>query len=140
LLTIHITNRQKTLKLDRDRIRRAVRAVLGDTDISDARISVAIVDDPAIALLHKEFLNDPEPTDVLSFVLEQSPGQLEGEVVVSADTAVATAPRFDSTADDELLLYIIHGTLHLIGYDDTTPTQRRQMRKKEREYLNRARS
>ena len=71
---------------------------------------------------------------MLSFVLERSPQALEGEVVVSADTARAVRPAYGCTAEEELLRYVIHGTLHLVGYDDTTPQKRAVMRKKE-EYL-----
>jgi probable rRNA maturation factor len=137
LITITITNRQKTLRIDRKRIRGAVHAVVQDAGIAEAQIGVAIVDDAAIAKLHDEFLGDPEPTDVLSFVLERSERSLEGEVVVSADTARAFAPRYGCTAEEELLLYVIHGTLHLVGYDDTTPRKRAVMRKREQKYLKR---
>ncbi len=116
-------------------MRRVVRAILDDAGISEATISIAIVDDATIAKLHGQFLDDPEPTDVLSFVLERSEQSLEGEVVVSADTAGTCAPQHNSTPEDELLLYVIHGTLHLVGYDDTAPRQRAVMRKKETEYL-----
>ncbi len=58
---------------------------------------------------------------MLSFVLEQGEGFLDGEVVVSAETAQRAAPRFGWSAAEELLLYVIHGTLHLAGYDDATP-------------------
>jgi probable rRNA maturation factor len=89
--------------------------------------------------LHGRFLDDPTPTDVLSFVLEQSPGFLEGEVIVSADTAVVNAAKYRSTLAEELLLYAIHGTLHLVGYDDITPAKRAVMRKREKEVLARTR-
>jgi len=134
-IAIHITNRQKTLPLERRRTRRAVQAIVRDAGITEAQISVAVVDDSTIAKLHQEFLDDSSPTDVLSFMLEQSEQGMEGEVVVSADTARANAPRYRSTPEDELLRYVIHGTLHLVGYDDTTPSKRALMRKKEREYL-----
>jgi probable rRNA maturation factor len=134
LITVSITNRQKKLSLDRRRMRRVVQQIVRDAGIEEATISIAVVDDPTIAKLHDEFLNDPEPTDVLSFILERSQGVLEGEVVVSAETAMASAPRFGCTAEDELLLYVIHGTLHLVGYDDKTPRKRSLMRKREREY------
>jgi probable rRNA maturation factor len=138
--SLHITNRQKTLPVDRRRMRSAILAILRDAEISDAEISVAVVDDSAMAELHGRFLDDPTPTDVLSFVLEQSPGRLEGEVVVSADTAVVNAAKYHSTPAEELLLYAIHGTLHLVGYDDITPPKRVVMRKKEKEHLARTRA
>ncbi len=135
MIRITITNRQKLLRVDRWRIRQTVAAIVRDAGIPDAQINIAIVDDPAIARLHEQFLSDPEPTDVLSFVLERSDRTLEGEVVASADTAVANAARYAVTPEDELLLYAIHGTLHLVGYNDATPRQRAVMRKQERKYL-----
>lgn len=109
--------------------------VLREESVSHAKINVAVVDDPTIAELHKRYLDDPGPTDVLSFALEKSPGYIEGEIIVSADTAAASAPNYNWPAADELLLYVIHGVLHLIGYDDTTPKKQEKMREKEREYL-----
>jgi probable rRNA maturation factor len=134
VIAIHISNRQKTLKIDRRRMRQAVRAIVRDAGIVEATISIAIVDDATIARLHQQFLDDPTPTDVLSFVLERTEDSLEGEVLASADTAKACAPQYNLSPEDELLLYVIHGTLHLVGYDDTTPRQRAVMRKKEMEY------
>ena len=134
-ITIHITNRQKSLPIDRRRIRHVVHTILRDAKIARAEISIAVVDDPTIARLHQQFLDDPEPTDVLSFVLERSERCLEGEVVVSAETALACATKYKSTPQDELLRYVIHGALHLLGYDDAAPRQRAAMRKRERKYL-----
>lgn len=106
-----------------------------DAGLSEARISIAVVDDATIARLHEKFLADPSPTDVLSFVLERSEEHLEGEVVLSADTARANATRYRNTAEREALLYAIHGVLHLVGYDDTTPRMRAEMRRQEKRYL-----
>ena len=74
---------------------------------------------------------------MLSFPLEQSAERLEGEVVVSAQTAAAAAGRFGWSAADELLLYVIHGTLHLMGVGDTTPLEQAEMRARERACLDR---
>jgi probable rRNA maturation factor len=134
-ISIRIANRQKTLPVDRRRIRRVISAVLRDAGVSDAQISIAVVDDSTIAGLHGQFLDDPEPTDVLSFLLERSDCYLEGEVIASADTAKACAATYRSTPADELLRYLVHGTLHLVGRDDATPRQRTAMRNKERKYL-----
>jgi probable rRNA maturation factor len=136
VITIHISNRQRRVKLDRPLLRRAVRQALAQADIRHAEISLAIVDDATIAAVHGKFLDDPTPTDVISFVLDQDDERLEGEIVASADTAALAAPRYGWTAADELLLYVVHGALHLAGYDDTTPAARRQMRRGERDVLN----
>jgi len=135
MFEIAITNQQTALVVDEARIRRAVAMILEDAGIASAEISVAVVDDPTIHQLNRQFLNHDEPTDVLSFVLDQSPGKLEGEVIVSADTAEATAPRYGWGAGDEMLLYVIHGALHLVGGRDATPRQRAEMRRRERIYL-----
>jgi probable rRNA maturation factor len=135
LITIQIANRQKTLPLDRRRIRRAVRTIVTDAHFADAQISVTVVDDPMIAKLHQQYLHDPDPTDVLSFLLEQSAQVLEGEVIASAEMARACAPKYACTPAEELLRYVIHGTLHLVGYDDTTPRKRAVMKRKEEQYL-----
>ena len=135
LLSITVTNAQSQLPVDKRRLRRAVRMILEDESIERAKIGVAVVDDRTIAELHQRYLDDPDPTDVLSFLLERSPKYLEGEIVVSADTAAASAPTYNWTAAEELLLYVIHGALHLVGYDDSTPKKRPKMREKEGEYL-----
>ena len=135
MIRVSIANRQRSLPVDRAAIRRLVRSILQDAGFQNGSISVAVVDDPAIGQLHAEFLGDPDPTDVLSFVLEQSADSLEGEVIVSADTARANAQQYKQTAEQELLLYVIHGSLHLVGYDDTSPRKRAQMRKMEKHYM-----
>ena len=69
--------------------------------------------------------------------LAESLGYLEGEVVVSTETAEAAAPNYEWTPNDELLLYVIHGILHLVGYDDHAPDDCSAMRERERHYMER---
>jgi probable rRNA maturation factor len=132
---IELADEQTAVTVDRQRIEQVVRRILSDAGIKQARISLAVVDDPTIHELNRRYLAHDEPTDVLSFVLEQGPGMLEGEVIASGDTARHTAERLGWLAEDELLLYIVHGALHLVGYDDATPELRRVMREKELAYL-----
>jgi probable rRNA maturation factor len=134
-LQITVANQQSTLVLDKRRLAGAVRRVLRGAGLQQATVSVAVVDDRTIHDLNRRFLGHDYPTDVLSFVLEQADGYLEGELVVSADTAVAAAAQFGWTAGDELLLYVVHGALHLVGYDDQSAGQRAAMRAEEREQL-----
>jgi probable rRNA maturation factor len=70
-------------------------------------------------------------------LLESGSRSLDGQIVVSADTAERVAPQYGWSTDEELLLYVIHGALHLVGYDDTTDAARRRMRSGERFYLER---
>jgi probable rRNA maturation factor len=137
MLAIDLVNQQGHVKINRRRLTAAVRAVLREAGVRDARVSVAVVDDPAIHALNRRFLGHDYPTDVLSFPLERSDGRLEGEIVVSAETAVAQAARFGWPAAHELLLYVVHGALHLVGYEDATPRQRTAMRDGERAHLGR---
>jgi probable rRNA maturation factor len=137
VITVEIADEQSDLPLDHHRLQHAVRMVLEEASVARARLSLAVVDDSTIRRLHQRYLAADEPTDVLSFLLERSEDCLEGEVIVSAQTAVLAAGRFGWPAEDELLLYVIHGTLHLVGYRDATPQQQAEIRRRERACLSR---
>ncbi|MFO0817508.1 MAG: rRNA maturation RNase YbeY [Pirellulales bacterium] len=136
-LKVAINNAQTSLPVARKRVIEAVRAILKGEGVERGEVSIAIVDDPTIHRLNRQYLAHDYPTDVLSFVLDSSdePRSLEGEVIVSADTAIRSAESYGWQAEDELLLYVVHGTLHLAGYDDLEPDLQRQMRDRERHYL-----
>jgi probable rRNA maturation factor len=135
VVEIAIANQQSSLEINTERLRAAVTKILTDADIHDATISVAVVDDATIHELNRRFLQHDYPTDVLSFVLERVKNRLEGEVIVSADYALRSAHEYRWSADDELLLYVIHGALHLAGHDDQDDESRAIMRQRERHYL-----
>ncbi len=134
-LQVLIANEQSTLPIDEARLRSAVRAVCEDSPFCTGQISVAIVDDPTIHALNRQYLKHDYPTDVLSFVLESDEAHLEGELIVSADMAASNASEYDWPAANELLLYVIHGTLHLVGYRDQQPADIAQMCAAEAIYL-----
>lgn len=95
-----------------------------------------MVDDQTIQQLNRRYLNHDYATDVLSFRLDSSrDGQLMGEIVMSADTARENGARYNLPAGDELLLYVVHATLHLLGYDDHLPEDREKMQQQESRYL-----
>jgi probable rRNA maturation factor len=77
--------------------------------------------------LHARFLHDPAPTDVISFELGDDGGP-EAEIYVSVDRARVVAKERGVAVREELLLYLVHGSLHLCGLDDRTPLQCRRMR------------
>ncbi len=135
MIHVHVANRQRILRIDRKPLEAAVRQALQQAGRERAEVSLAVVDDAAIAELHGRYLGDPAPTDVLSFLLEDGPGPLEGEVIVSAETAVRHAAPYGWSPAEELLLYAVHGTLHLVGCLDATARQRAEMRKQERAVL-----
>jgi len=95
-------------------------------------ISVAVVDDHTITHLNQRYKEKTEPTDVLAFDLrDDASAPLEGEVVVSADTARRQAAELGVDFAEELLRYVIHGTLHLLGHTDETKEQREKMHQEE---------
>jgi len=104
-------------------------------------ISLVLCDDPTIQELNRRFLNHNYPTDVLSFLLSEGEGTskdkkgLSGEIIISVETAERNAKRYRQTLESELIRLAIHGTLHLLGYDDNTQQQRKLMRRKEGKYL-----
>ncbi len=132
---IAIRVEQSAVKVDVDRLREAIGSILAESSTVSAEISLAIVDDPTLHELNRKYLDHDNPTDVLSFVLEQDGSHLIGEIVVSAETAVAAASDYGWDAASELLLYVIHGTLHLVGYDDATPDDAEEMRHQETHFL-----
>ena len=136
MIEIEIANRQSNLSIDKNRMIDAARQVLQGESIDRATISIAVVDDQAIHQLNRRYLNHDYATDVLSFQLDSSrDGQLLGEIVMSAETAIENGARFNLPAGDELLLYVVHATLHLLGYDDHLPEDREKMQQLESRYL-----
>jgi probable rRNA maturation factor len=75
------------------------------------------------------------PTDVLSFLLSEGEGPLEGEVLVGVERAIENAKAYGRTAEDEIRLYVVHGLLHLVGYDDKRPAEARRMARRQEELL-----
>lgn len=127
---ISLTN-ETDVAVDSARVELAIKLALSDSDYDDVTVSVAVVDDETIHELNNQFLQHDYPTDVLSFVLEDEPPRLEGEIVVSVDTARQHAAEAVWSPDDELALYIVHGALHLAGYRDKSPGDAAEMRQAE---------
>ncbi len=128
-MDITISNRQRSVRFDLRWLQQVAAAALeacaglsGDGRFALREleeIEVAIVSDAVIAKVHVDFMGIAGATDVITFD--------HGEIVVSAQTASACAAEHGHSVDEELALYIIHGLLHLNGYDDMTPVNRRKM-------------
>ena len=136
--TIEIADQQNA-EFDAEPLIAAIQMIADDHNVARAEISVAIVDDPTIRQLNQQYLQHDYETDVISFVLDwnESAGTLLGQLIVSTDTAATLAQDVGSTMQEELLLYVIHGMLHLVGYDDKQPAAAVEMRTAEKEYLSR---
>lgn len=136
MIRVSIASPQEKVPLDYARLREVATKVLTGEGVADARISLAFVDNTTIHDLNRRFLDHDEPTDVITFPLS-GPGarKLEGELVIGAEVAVEYAADRGNDVGNELCLYVIHGLLHLCGFDDRSPRDAKEMRKKERQYL-----
>ena len=114
----------------------AARAV-GGAAAPQGALSIVFVGDAELAQMHGEWLDDPSATDVITFDLrgDVELGGPEGELYISVERAHAVAARRKLDPLRELLLYVVHGVLHLAGHDDHEPHARRRMRVAERRAL-----
>jgi probable rRNA maturation factor len=121
---------------DRSRLAALARRVLEAEGVDRAEVSIAIVDDPTIHAVNRDHLAHDCPTDVISFVLSDPEDDLfAGELIVSFETARRMAERDGVEVWTELVLYVVHGVLHLCGYDDLTGEGAAAMRVREGELL-----
>ena len=123
-------------ELDFTGLKSAAIAVLEGEGIRDAKVTIAFVDNPHIHRLNKQFLNHDEPTDVLTFP-SSPPGakKLEGDIAIGMEIAREYAADRGHEVKLELMLYVVHGCLHLCGYTDSDDESAAEMRVKERQYL-----
>ena len=99
-------------------------------------INVVLVDDDYLLEVNRKYLNHNYKTDVIAFDLNDG-GTIDGEIYVSVDRAKVQAKRYRVNLYQEVLRLIIHGTLHLAGWEDTTRAEKLKMRKRENEYIER---
>jgi probable rRNA maturation factor len=135
-ISVDVSDTQTFLRVDPEAIAATIRDVLIAEGRHAAEISLAIVDDATIHALNRRHLDHDWPTDVITFSLsEPDDPLLVGDLVVSAEMAARTAAATTSDPSAELSLYIVHGLLHLCGYDDLTDGDARDMRRRESETL-----
>jgi probable rRNA maturation factor len=116
---------------------RAGQAALDAEGQGNLEVSVTVVSDEAMRVIHRDYLDDDSPTDVVTFPLreEGDPDALLGEVIVGVDRASAEATARGIPFAEELARYVVHGCLHLCGYDDKTPALRRKMYARQEDVL-----
>lgn len=137
-MKIEITNRQRLKKINLKRTAQTVRAIGRLLRLSSKKISFVFCDNSFIQKLNKKYFKKNDPTDVIAFgISDESERAYLGEVIVSVEQAVRVACDLGLRWQDELLLYLIHGILHLIGYDDRTSAKRRRMERKQKAVLSR---
>ncbi len=149
---IDVSSSQNKHAIDVRALTRAIECALQIEQVASAVVSVSVVDNNAIQRINREHLQHDFPTDVISFQLHfagmgdaphNSPSELravgamiEGEIIASAEMAAEMAASGQWTLINELTLYVIHGLLHICGYDDLSADEKVIMRAREREILN----
>lgn len=136
-LEVTVSDRQRRLAVDVAAHEKLARWVLADAGIVAGVVGLRIVEDAEIRRLNSQYLGHDWATDVISFPIDDSPQHFCGDVVVSAEMAHRVAEEQGTSATDELLLYTLHGLLHLVGHDDKSDDRRQAMRAAEIEYLQR---
>ena len=152
-MNITVENHQKRIPLKPQSILLAAKKILRHEKVKTVDLSIVFVLDSKIKSLNKKYLQENHPTDVLSFDLKSVPcapclagrnhdrratsseSRINGEIIISADTALRNARTYQTSPQQEILLYVIHGILHLLGYDDHSPIDIQEMRRKEAELM-----
>ncbi|CDR33205.1 rRNA maturation RNase YbeY [Criblamydia sequanensis] len=140
-MKVLVQNNQKDLKIKALQVKQLVKEALDFKKVPTKTVSIYFVTKKTISALHDEFFNDPSPTDCISFPLDPSddePDELSclGEIFVCPKVAIEYASSENLPVNEEVSLYIIHGLLHLIGYDDITEIERKVMRSEEKKIMN----
>ena len=131
-----VGNFQPKVRVSPGRIRRTAESALSALGRADRDLHVSVVDDPAIRRLNARYLRRRKTTDVLAFDLRApGPSRLMGEVIVCADAARRQARGVGVSVALELDLLVVHGILHLAGWDDHEPREALLMHEREREIL-----
>ncbi|WP_100810589.1 MULTISPECIES: rRNA maturation RNase YbeY [unclassified Microbacterium] len=136
-MTIEITNESGVTGIDETKLLRLMEYNLAELHVSpEADVAIILVDEGAMEALHVQWMDEPGPTDVLSFPMDElrpgtedipTPPGLLGDIVLCPQVAETQARDAGHTTEDELLLLTTHGLLHLLGFDHAEPEEEREM-------------
>lgn len=139
-MSISIQNRQKSQQVDTGRLRRSLKRLLKELNCKDNEISLLLVDDDQIREINKTFLKRDRPTNVISFSMKEGSfghihPEILGDIILSTETAARDAQTGHLDFMDEMEFLLIHGLLHLIGYNHeaTGAEEAEKMKIRERE-------
>ena len=140
-MKIWVQNLQKHTRLNSRKLRKAAQRILAELGCPDAELSIAFMDDLQIRELNRQFLRRDRPTNVLAFPMKEGEfgtlaPRLLGDLAISVETAERQSNRFGLKGEGMILLLMIHGILHLLGYDhERSKKEARQMALKQRQLL-----
>jgi probable rRNA maturation factor len=139
-MSISIQNRQKLLTVDVGRLRRSLKRLLKELGLTDSDVCLLLVDDDQIREINKNYLQRDRPTNVISFAMAEGAfgdvhPEILGDIILSVETAARDAMTCDIDFMDEVEFLLIHGLLHLLGYDHekVARNEAEKMEKMERE-------
>lgn len=133
-MKVCLENKQKDLKIYKRPLQSLVEVVLSLYSLKPDFVYLSFVTAKAMREIHADHFNDPSDTDCMSFPIDPEglhTPHVFGQVVVCPKTAILYSQDHQADPYEELALYIIHGLLHCIGYDDLSPKDRRKMRAEE---------
>ena len=143
-MNLVIANRQRKKRIHSRALRRMVAELFADLKISDAELGINLVGAREMTLVNETFLQHEGATDVITFdhaeMRKSKRGKhksIHGELFICVDVAVAQAKEFKTDWQSEVVRYVVHGVLHLLGYDDLKPALRRQMKREENRLVRR---
>ncbi len=147
-MNVVIANRQRTKKINARQLKKIVRALFGELNIQEAELGIHLVGAREMARVNEAFLQHEGATDVITFDNDESGSPaggahgvtrptIHGELFICVDVAVTQAKEFKSSWQAEVVRYVVHGVLHLLGYDDLKPQLRRKMKREENRLVRR---
>jgi probable rRNA maturation factor len=110
--------------VEAERVEAAVRHVLSAEGVEEAEISVALLDDDAIAGMNRDYLEHEGPTDVITFAMHEGDEPPLGDIYVGVEQAARQATEWGATPAEEVLRLAVHGTLHVLGYEHPEGAER----------------
>ena len=134
MIEVAVSNAHPSRRVAAPPVRHLVRTVMRGEGRRRGAVSVVFTGDLLSRRMNRRFLAHDRPTDVLSFPLDEGTNP-EGELYVNLDKAVRQARAWGVTAENELARLVIHGVLHLLGYDDRRATAARLMKEREDRYV-----
>lgn len=135
-MKLNIINLQKLHFIDKNRVKKLISSIL-KVEKKKAELNLVFTDNKKIKKINKTFLGHNFATDVISFAYNNASleNNISGEIIISVEMAVKVAQKLKCTIEGEIALYLVHGLLHLLGYNDKVKKDARKMHQREKELL-----
>lgn len=121
----------KKIKVEKRLVHSLVAKLSNDLSFKLETLNINFVDAEYLLNINKDYLNHNYQTDIITFNYSGSNNLLDGEIFISVDEAIGNALKYSVSLDSEIVRLVIHGILHLVGFDDGSTTEKKKMKKKE---------